>query len=175
MYLTNAEHEAFTRAQAAGLIPPDLPIPANDQEIAELIYHVGILVDTKIGYRDATGKLRVTELTTFTSEHLDKLAANAPFRRTTYPNWLKGLSNYFTYGPQIVTPEDLAGRLALNQITPAQILRGFDLKYVPPVRPDQETPKPQLLTSVTRLLNAFNDLNPEEKTILNNLINKKVG
>lgn len=136
MYLTNAEHEAFIRGQAAGLIPVDLPLPENDQEINELIYHVGILESAKIGYRDINGKLRVMELTAFTSKHLDVLTANAMFRLNSYPNWLEGLYNYFSYGSQIVTADDLAGRLSLHneKISVEQVLKGFELEYTPIIR-----------------------------------------
>lgn len=169
MYLSNNEYEAFCRGQAARLIPANYPLPKNNQEIDDLIYHVGILLSMKIGYRDASGKLRVAELTAFTSEHLDKLAANALFRRNSYPNWLKGLYNYFSYGPKIVTTEDLVGRLSLHdkKLSATQILKGFELKYV--------LASNQIPDSVSKLLNAYEKLDHEEKIILSNIINQKAG
>jgi hypothetical protein len=176
MYLSNTEHEAFVRGQTAGLIPTDFLLPKNDQEINELIYHVGILVSARIGHRDASDKLRVMELTAFTSEHLDKLTANALFRQTSYPNWLQGLYNYFSYGPRIVTAEDLAGRLALHntKLSVTQIMKGFELEYIPKSTTPRQWPV-QVSDSVDRLLTAFEKLNHEEKTILSNIITQKAG
>ncbi len=145
MYLTRAEHEAFVRGQAAGLIPPDRPLPVNADEIANLIFHIGVLFSAKIACRRHDGTLCVLELTTFTAEHLDKLIRNLPrlrcreilavtnYRQDTEPNMLEGLYNYFSFGRDIVDAEDLTGRLTMSPeiLTTEQILKGFTIKYVP--------------------------------------------
>ena len=145
MYLTGAEHEAFMRGQAAGLIQPDTPLPENEHDIASLIFHIGVLFSAKIACRKHDGKLRVMELTTFTPEHLDELIRGLPqlrsseifsvtnYRKEFLPNMLEGLYNYFSFGKDIVAEKDLAGRLAVNPeiLKAEQILRGFEIKYIP--------------------------------------------
>ena len=61
---------------------------------------------------------------------------NRKFRREVYLNPLEGLYHYFAFGRKIVSADDLAGRLAVD-ITPipsSQILRGFEMEYVPVMR-----------------------------------------
>lgn len=154
MYLTDIEHEAFRRGQAAGLIPADLPLPDNDREINDLIFHIGFLFCAKVAYRNHEQKLRLMELTAFTEEHLnnvirnlpqircDKVAATTNFRLEIYPNQLEKLYHYFSFGKEIVAGNDLAGRMAVdNTPLPAeQILKGFDLLYAPAVRTGLATP-----------------------------------
>lgn len=148
MYLTNAEHEAFMRGQAAGLIPVDIPLPTTEKEIDELIFHVGIFFNMKFAYRRPDKTLRIMEVSVFTEEHLKRVIANLPilkkeevlfmtsFRKETYPNPLESLCNYFSFGPGILSETDLAGRLsAYNRVFSVdQVRKGFELNYVPVIR-----------------------------------------
>ena len=52
MFLTHNEYVAFLRGQAAGLIPADLPLPQNEKEIDNLIFHVGLMFSVRIAYRN---------------------------------------------------------------------------------------------------------------------------
>ena len=87
-------------------------------------------------------------LTAFTEEHLNDLTVRLPelrpeevfavtkLQREIYLNPLEGLYHYFAFGRKIVSADDLAGRFAVD-ITPlpsSQILRGFEMEYVPVMR-----------------------------------------
>lgn len=148
MYLTELEDEAFLRGRAAGLIPADVPLPTCDKEIDELILHVGFLFSREIAYRNRQRKLRLMTLSAFTEEHLNDLTVRLPelrpeevftvagLQREVYLNPLEGLYHYFSFGRKIVSTDDLAGRIAAD-VTPipsSQILRGFEMEYVPVTR-----------------------------------------
>lgn len=148
MYLTELEHEAFLRGRAAGLIPADVPLPTCDKEIDELILHAGFLFCREIAYRNRQKKLRLMTLSAFTEEHLNDLIVRLPelrpekvftvagLQREVYLNPLEGLYHYFSFGRKIVSADDLAGRIATD-VTPipsSQILRGFEMEYVPVTR-----------------------------------------
>ncbi len=148
MYLTELEHEAFLRGRAAGLIPADVPLPTCDKEIDELILHAGFLFCREIAYRTRQKKLRLMTLSAFTEEHLNDLIVRLPelrpeevftvagLQREVYLNPLEGLYHYFSFGRKIVSADDLAGRIATD-VTPipsSQILRGFEMEYVPVTR-----------------------------------------
>lgn len=148
MYLTELEHEAFLRGRAAGLIPADVPLPTCDKEIDELILHVGFLFSREITYRNRQRKLRLMTLSAFTEEHLNDLIVRLPelrpeevftvagLQREVYLNPLEGLYHYFSFGRKIVSADDLTGRIATD-VTPipsSQILRGFEMEYVPVTR-----------------------------------------
>lgn len=148
MYLTELEHEAFLRGRAAGLIPADVPLPTCDKEIDELILHVGFLFSREIACRNRQRKLRLMTLSAFTEEHLNDLIVRLPelrpeevftvagLQREVYLNPLEGLYHYFSFGRKIVSADDLAGRIAAD-VTPipsSQILRGFEMEYVPVTR-----------------------------------------
>ena len=225
MYLTELEHEAFLRGRAAGLIPADVPLPTCDKEIDEVILHVGFLFCREIAYRQK--KLRLMTLTAFTEEHLNDLTVRLPELRQeevfavtglqsdVYLNPLEGLYHYFAFGRKIVSADDLAGRLAVD-ITPipsSQILRGFEMEYVPVMRTGLATsrqkaalaemicngrlptitrrqwenmteeeasqlissapkPKVELPVSVALVLNVIDRLNPEERMLLDELMNQ---
>ena len=146
MFLTFNEYEAFLRGQAAGLIPADLPLPQNEKEIDNLIFHVGLMFSVRIAYRNRQMKLRLMELSSFTEEHLENIIYRLPalkypevafvtdFKQEIYLNMLESLAAYFNFGSSIVAEDDLAGRLAVNaRIIPREeILRGFQLEIAPP-------------------------------------------
>ena len=148
MYLTELEDEAFLRGRAAGLIPANIPLPSCDKEIDELILHAGFLFCREIAYRNRQKKLRLMTLSAFTEEHLNDLIVRLPelrpekvftvagLQREVYLNPLEGLYHYFSFGRKIVSADDLAGRIAAD-VTPIpsyQILRGFEMEYVPVTR-----------------------------------------
>ena len=148
MHLTELEYEAFLRGRAAGLIPADVPLPTCDKEIDELILHVGFLFSREIACRNRQRKLRLMTLSAFTEEHLNDLIVRLPelrpeevftvagLQREVYLNPLEGLYHYFSFGRKIVSADDLAGRIAAD-VTPipsSQILRGFEMEYVPVTR-----------------------------------------
>ena len=148
MHLTELEHEAFLRGRAAGLIPANIPLPSCDKEIDELILHAGFLFCREIAYRNRQKKLRLMTLSAFTEEHLNDLIVRLPelrpeevftvagLQREVYLNPLEGLYHYFSFGRKIVSADDLAGRIATD-VTPipsSQILRGFEMEYVPVTR-----------------------------------------
>ena len=148
MHLTELEYEAFLRGRAAGLIPANVPLPTCDKEIDELILHVGFLFCREIAYRNRQRKLRLMTLSAFTEEHLNDLIVRLPefrpeevfavtgLQREVYLNPLEGLYHYFSFGRKIVSADDLAGRIATD-VTPipsSQILRGFEMEYVPVTR-----------------------------------------
>lgn len=148
MYLTELEYEAFLRGRAAGLIPANIPLPSCDKEIDELILHAGFLFCREIAYRNRQKKLRLMTLSAFTEEHLNELIVRLPelrpeevftvagLQREVYLNPLEGLYHYFSFGRKIVSADDLAGRIATD-VTPipsSQILRGFEMEYVPVTR-----------------------------------------
>ena len=148
MYLTELEYEAFLRGRAAGLIPANIPLPSCDKEIDELILHAGFLFCREIAYRNRQKKLRLMTLSAFTEEHLNDLIVRLPelrpeevftvagLQREVYLNPLEGLYHYFSFGRKIVSADDLAGRIATD-VTPipsSQILRGFEMEYVPVTR-----------------------------------------
>ena len=148
MYLTELEDEAFLRGRAAGLIPANIPLPSCDKEIDELILHAGFLFCREIAYRNRQKKLRLMTLSAFTEEHLNDLIVRLPelrpeevftvagLQREIYLNPLEGLYHYFSFGRKIVSADDLAGRIAAD-VTPIpsyQILRGFEMEYVPVTR-----------------------------------------
>ena len=148
MHLTELEYEAFLRGRAAGLIPANIPLPSCDKEIDELILHAGFLFCREIAYRNRQKKLRLMTLSAFTEEHLNDLIVRLPelrpeevftvagLQREVYLNPLEGLYHYFSFGRKIVSADDLAGRLAAD-VTPipsSQILRGFEMEYVPVTR-----------------------------------------
>lgn len=148
MHLTELEYEAFLRGRAAGLIPANIPLPSCDKEIDELILHVGFLFSREIAYRNRQKKLRLMTLSAFTEEHLNDLTVRLPelrpeevftvagLQREVYLNPLEGLYHYFSFGRKIVSADDLAGRIATD-VTPipsSQILRGFEMEYVPVTR-----------------------------------------
>ena len=215
MYLTELEHEAFLRGRAAGLIPADVPLPTCDKEVDELILHIGFLFCREIAYRNRQRKLRLMTLTAFTEEHLNDLIIRLPelrpeevfavtgLQREVYLNPLEGLYHYFAFGRKIASADDLAGRLAVD-ITPipsSQILRGFEMEYVPVMRTGLATSrqkaalaemicngrlptitsllissasklKAELPVSVALVLNVIDRLNPEERELLDELINQ---
>lgn len=227
MYLTELEHEAFLRGRAAGLIPAGFPLPTCDKEIDELILHTGFLFCRRIAYRNRQRKLRLMTLSAFTEEHLNDLIVRLPelrpeevfavtgLQRDVYLNPLEGLYHYFAFGRKIVSADDLSGRLAVD-ITPipsSQILRGFEMEYIPVMRtglatPGQKTvlaemicngrlptitrrqwenmteeeasqlilsaprPKVELPVSVALVLNVIDRLRPEERTLLDELMNQ---
>ena len=148
MHLTELEYEAFLRGRAAGLIPANIPLPSCDKEIDELILHAGFLFCREIAYRNRQRKLRLMTLSAFTEEHLNDLIVRLPelrpeevfavtgLQREVYLNPLEGLYHYFSFGRKIVSADDLAGRIATD-VTPipsSQILRGFEMEYVPVTR-----------------------------------------
>lgn len=148
MHLTELEDEAFLRGRAAGLIPANIPLPSCDKEIDELILHAGFLFCREIAYRNRQKKLRLMTLSAFTEEHLNDLIVRLPelrpeevftvagLQREVYLNPLEGLYHYFSFGRKIVSADDLAGRIATD-VTPipsSQILRGFEMEYVPVTR-----------------------------------------
>lgn len=148
MHLTELEYEAFLRGRAAGLIPANVPLPTCDKEIDELILHVGFLFCREIAYRNRQKKLRLMTLSAFTEEHLNDLIVRLPelrpeevftvagLQREVYLNPLEGLYHYFSFGRKIVSADDLTGRIAAD-VTPipsSQILRGFEMEYVPVTR-----------------------------------------
>lgn len=227
MYLTELEHEAFLRGRAAGLIPANIPLPSCDKEIDELILHIGFLFCREIAYRNRQKKLRLMTLSAFTEEHLNDLIVRLPelrpeevftvagLQREVYLNPLEGLYHYFSFGRKIVSADDLAGRIAAD-VTPipsSQILRGFEMEYVPVTRTGLATsrqkavlaemicngrlptitrrqwenmteeeasqlissapkPKAELPVSVALVLNVIDRLNPEERTLLDELMNQ---
>ena len=172
-------------------------------------------------------KLRLMTLTAFTEEHLNDLTVRLPelrqeevfavteFQQEVYLNPLEGLYHYFAFGRKIVSADDLAGRLAVD-ITPipsSQILRGFEMEYVPVMRTGLATSrqkatlaemicngrlptitrrqwenmtkeeasqlissasklKAELPVSVALVLNVIDRLNPEERELLDELINQ---
>lgn len=148
MHLTELEYEAFLRGRAAGLIPADVPLPTCDKEIDELILHAGFLFCREIAYRNRQKKLRLMTLSAFTEEHLNDLIVRLPelrpeevftvagLQREVYQNPLEGLYHYFAFGRKIVSADDLAGRIAadVTPISSSQILRGFEMEYVPVTR-----------------------------------------
>lgn len=148
MHLTELEYEAFLRGRAAGLIPANIPLPSCDKEIDALILHAGFLFCREIAYRNRQKKLRLMTLSAFTEEHLNDLIVRLPelrpeevftvagLQREVYLNPLEGLYHYFSFGRKIVSADDLAGRIATD-VTPipsSQILRGFEMEYVPVTR-----------------------------------------
>ena len=148
MHLTELEYEAFLRGRAAGLIPANIPLPSCDKEIDELILHAGFLFCREIAYRNRQRKLRLMTLSAFTEEHLNDLIVRLPelrpeevftvagLQREVYLNPLEGLYHYFSFGRKIVSADDLVGRIATD-VTPipsSQILRGFEMEYVPVTR-----------------------------------------
>lgn len=227
MYLTELEYEAFLRGRAAGLIPADVSLPTCDKEIDELILHAGFLFCREIAYRNRQKKLRLMTLSAFTEEHLNDLIVRLPelrpeevftvagLQREVYLNPLEGLYHYFSFGRKIVSADDLAGRIATD-VTPipsSQILRGFEMEYVPVTRTGLATsrqkavlaemicngrlltitrrqwenmteeeasqlissapkPKAELPVSVALVLNVIDRLNPEERTLLDELMNQ---
>lgn len=228
MYLTELEYEAFLRGRAAGLIPANIPLPSCDKEIDELILHAGFLFCREIAYRNRQKKLRLMTLSAFTEEHLNELIVRLPelrpeevftvagLQREVYLNPLEGLYHYFSFGRKIVSADDLAGRIATD-VTPipsSQILRGFEMEYVPVTRTGLATsrqkavlaemicngrlptitrrqwenmteeeassqlissapkPKAELPVSVALVLNVIDRLNPEERTLLDELMNQ---
>ncbi len=227
MHLTELEYEAFLRGRAAGLIPADVSLPTCDKEIDELILHAGFLFCREIAYRTRQKKLRLMTLSAFTEEHLNDLIVRLPelrpeevftvagLQREVYLNPLEGLYHYFSFGRKIVSADDLAGRIATD-VTPipsSQILRGFEMEYVPVTRTGLATsrqkavlaemicngrlptitrrqwenmteeeasqlissapkPKAELPVSVALVLNVIDRLNPEERTLLDELMNQ---
>ena len=227
MHLTELEYEAFLRGRAAGLIPADVSLPTCDKEIDELILHAGFLFCREIAYRNRQKKLRLMTLSAFTEEHLNELIVRLPelrpeevftvagLQREVYLNPLEGLYHYFSFGRKIVSADDLAGRIATD-VTPipsSQILRGFEMEYVPVTRTGLATsrqkavlaemicngrlptitrrqwenmteeeasqlissapkPKAELSVSVALVLNVIDRLNPEERTLLDELMNQ---
>ena len=227
MHLTELEYEAFLRGRAAGLIPANIPLPSCDKEIDELILHAGFLFCREIAYRNRQKKLRLMTLSAFTEEHLNDLIVRLPelrpeevftvagLQREVYQNPLEGLYHYFSFGRKIVSADDLAGRIAAD-VTPipsSQILRGFEMEYVPVTRTGLATsrqkaalaemicngrlptitrrqwenmteeeasqlissapkPKAELPVSVALVLNVIDRLNPEERTLLDELMNQ---
>ena len=227
MHLTELEYEAFLRGRAAGLIPANIPLPSCDKEIDELILHAGFLFCREIAYRNRQKKLRLMTLSAFTEEHLNDLIVRLPelrpeevftvagLQREVYLNPLEGLYHYFSFGRKIVSANDLAGRIAAD-VTPipsSQILRGFEMEYVPVTRTGLATsrqkavlaemicngrlltitrrqwenmteeeasqlissapkPKAELPVSVALVLNVIDRLNPEERTLLDELMNQ---
>lgn len=227
MHLTELEDEAFLRGRAAGLIPANIPLPSCDKEIDELILHAGFLFCREIAYRNRQKKLRLMTLSAFTEEHLNDLIVRLPelrpeevftvagLQREIYLNPLEGLYHYFAFGRKIVSADDLAGRIATD-VTPipfSQILRGFEMEYVPVTRTGLATsrqkavlaemicngrlptitrrqwenmteeeasqlissapkPKAELPVSVALVLNVIDRLNPEERTLLDELMNQ---
>ena len=227
MHLTELEYEAFLRGRAAGLIPANIPLPSCDKEIDELILHAGFLFCREIAYRNRQKKLRLMTLSAFTEEHLNDLIVRLPelrpeevftvagLQREIYLNPLEGLYHYFAFGRKIVSADDLAGRIATD-VTPipfSQILRGFEMEYVPVTRSGLATsrqkavlaemicngrlptitrrqwenmteeeasqlissapkPKAELPVSVALVLNVIDRLNPEERTLLDELMNQ---
>lgn len=227
MHLTELEYEAFLRGRAAGLIPADVSLPTCDKEIDELILHIGFLFCREIAYRNRQKKLRLMTLSAFTEEHLNDLIVRLPelrpeevftvagLQREVYLNPLEGLYHYFSFGRKIVSADDLAGRIATD-VTPipsSQILRGFEMEYVPVTRTGLATsrqkavlaemicngrlptitrrqwenmteeeasqlissapkPKAELPVSVALVLNVIDRLNPEERTLLDELMNQ---
>ena len=227
MYLTEFEHEAFTRGSAAGLIPADYALPACDKEIDELILHVGLLFSRRIAYRNRQKKLRLMTLSAFTEEYLNDLTVRLPelrpeevstvtgLQRNVYLNPLEGLYHYFAFGKKIVSADDLFGRLAadVTPISSSQILLGFEMEYVPVMRTGFATsgqkavlvemiregrlptitrrqwenmteeeasqlissapkPKTELPVSVALVLNVIDRLKPEERELLDDLMNQ---
>ena len=227
MHLTELEYEAFLRGRAAGLIPANIPLPSCDKEIDELILHAGFLFCREIAYRNRQKKLRLMTLSAFTEEHLNDLIVRLPelrpeevftvagLQREVYLNPLEGLYHYFSFGRKIVSADDLAGRIATD-VTPipfSQILRGFEMEYVPVTRTGLATsrqkavlaemicngrlptitrrqwenmteeeasqlissapkPKAELPVSVALVLNVIDRLNPEERMLLDELMNQ---
>ena len=153
MFLTQREYEAFLRGKASGLIPADLPMPQSEQDIDNLVAHVGLLFSARIAYRNMRMKLRLLELSAFTEEHLENIICQLPFlkysevafltdfRLDIHLNKLEALAAYFSFGSSIISEDDLAGRLAVNaRIIPAdEILRGFQLEVAPPILPGTAT------------------------------------
>ena len=148
MYLTEQEHEAFMRGRAAGLIPADYPLPSCDKEIDELICPIGIMFSRRIACRNHQRKLRLITLSAFTEEYLRAFTIRLPevrreeifavtgLQQELFLNPLEALYHYFTSGREIVSAEDLAGRLAVDvkPIPLQNILNGFEMKYVPAAR-----------------------------------------
>ena len=146
MFLTQREYEAFLRGKASGLIPADLPMPQSEQDIDNLVAHVGLMFSARIAYRNRQMKLRLMELSSFTEEHLENIIYRLPalkypevafvtgFKQEIYLNMLESLAAYFRFGSSIISEDDLAGRLAVNAriIPPEEILRGFQLEIAPP-------------------------------------------
>ena len=227
MYLTEQEHEAFMRGRAAGLIPADYPLPACDKEIDELICHIGIMFSRRIACRNHQRKLRLITLSAFTEEHLRAFTIRLPevrreeifavtgLQQELFLNPLEALYHYFTSGREIVSAEDLAGRLAVDvkPIPLQNILNGFEMKYVPVMRTGLATSrqkatlaemicngrlptitrrqwenmtkeeasqlissasklKAELPVSVALVLNVIDRLTPEERELLDELINQ---
>ena len=146
MFLTQREYEAFLRGKASGLIPADLPMPQSEQDIDNLVAHVGLMFSVRIAYRNQQMKLRLIELSAFTEEHLENIIYRLPslkypevafvtdFKQEIYLNMLESLAAYFNFGSSIISEDDLAGRLAVNPaIIPVEkMLRGFQLEIAPP-------------------------------------------
>ena len=226
MHLTELEYEAFLRGRAAGLIPANIPLPSCDKEIDELMLHAGFLYCREIACRNRQKKLRLMTLSAFTEEHLNDLIVRLPelrpeevftvagLQREVYLNPLEGLYHYFSFGRKIVSADDLAGRIAADVTPiPSQILRGFEMEYVPVMRTGLATPrqkaalaemicngrlptitrrqwenmteeeasqlissapkpKVELPVSVALVLNVIDRLNPEERMLLDELMNQ---
>ena len=146
MFLTQREYEAFLRGKASGLIPADLPMPQSEQDIDNLVAHVGLMFSARIAYRNTRMKLRLLELSAFTEEHLENIICQLPFlkysevafltdfRLDIHLNKLEALAAYFNFGSSIIAEDDLAGRLAVNTriIHREEILQGFQLEIAPP-------------------------------------------
>ncbi len=63
----------------------------------------------------------------------DSVSLITDIQQETWPNMLEGLYQYFAFGPAIIAPEDLAGRLSAynNTVSAEQIMKGFELNYRP--------------------------------------------
>ncbi len=158
MFLSKIEHEAFMRGKAAGLIPEETAVPNNETEIDHLIFNIGFLHCRKFAYRDLSSRLKIMTVSTFTKEHLEYIIHNLPgikpdevfhvtdFQQEEYPNVLEGLYHYFAFGREIISEDDLAGRLAVDGkiFSKEQMLKGFAYQYQTVISSDAATDRQKL-------------------------------
>ena len=120
MFLTQREYEAFLRGKASGLIPADLPMPQSEQDIDNLVAHVGLMFSARIAYRNTRMKLRLLELSAFTEEHLENIICQLPFLKYS----------------EVAFLTDFRLDIHLNKL---EALRGFQLEVAPPILPGTAT------------------------------------
>ena len=146
MYLMRHEYEAFIRGKAAGLIPHDLPVPENEEQINELIAYIGVMFSRTVGYRTRSGKFSLVNISIFSEKYFPELISKlqwlipeifivTSFQRESFFTPLEALANYFALGIGGMDELDIVNRLSVfhPELTVNEIRKGFEHEFKPEI------------------------------------------
>ena len=146
MYLMQHEYEAFIRGKTAGLIPHDLPVPENGEQIEDLIAYIGVMFSRTIGCRTRSGKFFLVNLSIFSEKYFPELISKlqwlipeifivTSFQRESFFTPLEALANYFALGIGGMDELDIVNRLSVfhPELTVNEIRKGFELEFKPEI------------------------------------------